>query len=205
MKNPLRGKPRWMQVTAVILVIYVIAMGLAIAMDPSHAFQTTSRHTEEQKASDRQSPEQKPEKNDETKADETPLVTKPTKLSVFRVDYKVGMFGDMKSFDGGSDQYADWYATLDPEGHFSFDINGVAYTTTLSKGRTETHPFAGSDQQVNHLKLDGHDDLTVGGVLINAYQLSDMYLLEMMTQVDGKSTTYYFYLEEPLENPVSDE
>ena len=138
------------------------------------------------------------EETAEEVAEVEPIVTETTYYDVFRLDWKEGLFGDVEVYTINTMDFSDSYAVLSPDGTFSFEINGVPYNGSISRGKETTHLYSGQDSKVTQLLFDGRDDATVGSVLIQGYYVeSDGYpLIEMVTSVDGKQVYATFYLWE---------
>lgn len=142
-----------------------------------------------------QKPRETPQKTQqEQPRDETPLVTEETRYSVTRADVRRGVMGDTVALDGGSERYADFYAIAQPDGSFSFDINGVAYNTKVTKGEQVNHIYSGQEQKVTQLLLDGKTTATVGTVGVEAFCVDDVILVDLSAREDGQYTQYTFYL-----------
>ena len=124
------------------------------------------------------------------------IVNKTTYYDVFRVDWRKGPFGDVEVYTANTMDFSGFYAGLEPDGTFSFDINGVPYNGSISLGKQTTHLYSGSDTEVTQLLFDGRDDATVGSVLIQGYTVDGYILVEMITKVDGDQVYATFYLWE---------
>lgn len=149
--------------------------------------------------SDTEPSEQEEEAEPEPEAPEqAQIVEDTTYYDVFRVDWKEGLFGDVEAYTSNTTDFSDSYAILQPDGLFSFEINGVPYNGSISLGNKTTHLYSGTDAEVTQLLFDGNDDTTVGSVLVQGYYVNDdkNLLIELTTDVDGKQVFATYYLWE---------
>lgn len=136
----------------------------------------------------------KEKKDEEPETEPEPIVTETTYYDVFRCDWKEGILGDVVVYTIDNMDFSDSYAVLQPDGTFSFEINGVPYNGTISLGKKTHHLYSGQDSEVTQLLFDGKDDTTVGSVLIQGYYVDEYPLIEMTTGVEGKQVFATFYL-----------
>ena len=135
------------------------------------------------------------EKTEEKKEEPKQIVDETTYYDVFRCDWKEGVLGDVEVYTQNTQDFSDSYAVLDPDGTFNFEINGVPYNGHIELGEKTHHLYSGiEDAEVTQLLFDGREDTTVGAVLIQGYYVDEYPLIEMITQMDGKTVFATFYL-----------
>lgn len=143
------------------------------------------------------------EKKEEEAPKEEPaqqIVAEQTHYDVFRCDYREGVLGDTQVFTQNTTDFSQDYADLSPDGSFSFSIEGVSYTTKISLGDKDHHLYSGNESaEVTRILLDGQKTATVGSVDIEGYYVDNYILLEMVTQVNHKTTFATYYLSKHVD------
>lgn len=191
-------------------VVATMALCLAISVGACGK-STSSKKSEDTSAkieqTEEQSKEESAEKTEEKPTEEAPkeepaqqIVTEQTHYDVFRCDYREGVLGDTQVMTINTTDFSQDYADLSPDGSFSFNIEGVSYTTKISLGDKTTHLYSGTEgAEVTRILFDGEKTVTVGSVDIEGFYVDNYILLEMVTQVNKKTTFATFYLWEHVD------
>lgn len=144
----------------------------------------------------------KSKEKEEPKEEEKPkqIVEETTYYDVIRCDYREGVTGDIEVRTLDTYDFSNDYAMLEPDGAFSFSVNGVDYTTKLTLGDATKHLYSGiEDAEVTQLLFDGSKYATVGTVDIEGFYVDNYILLEMSTSVNGTFVDATYYLGEHIE------
>lgn len=124
-----------------------------------------------------------------------PIVAETTNYEAYRADVQRGITGTPEMVSELTHDFGADYAILQPDGLFSFEVNGVPYNGTVSRGRETTHLYGGvSDYPATQLLFDGRDDATVGSVGVSGFLVDDQLQIVLTTTVDGTWTQACFYL-----------
>lgn len=146
------------------------------------------------------SSEEKPAEETEPEAEPEPIVTEETHYDVFRADIQKGVTGDVEAVTSDTQDFSDSYAVLMPDGSFTFEINGVPYSGTLTLGGPDHHLYSGIENaDVTRLLFDGDKFANVGSVDIEGFTVDDYLLIQLTTTVDSEWTQITFYLWEHVE------
>ena len=128
------------------------------------------------------------------------IVEETTYYDVIRCDYREGVTGDIEVRTLDTYDFSNDYAMLEPDGAFSFSVNGVDYTTKLTLGDATKHLYSGIEKaEVTQLLFDGSKYATVGTVDIEGFYVDNYILLEMSTSVNGTFVDATYYLGEHIE------
>lgn len=139
--------------------------------------------------------EEEPEPQPSPESTEEHIVEETTYYDVFRADMREGIFGDVEVYTIDTADFSDYYAVLNPDGTFSFDIYGVNYNGSIELGETTKHLYSGiEDSEVTRVLFDGTDTATVGTVDIEGFYVDNYFLIELMATVDGEFNDITFYL-----------
>ena len=182
---------------AVVFLILVLAGGVVSVFGPKKSDDTSAKteKTEQKAAEEEQKTEEKSKEEAPKEEPAQQIVTEQTHYEVFRCDVRRGVFGDTEAVTNNTVDFSQDYADLSPDGSFSFNIEGVSYTTKISLGEKDHHLYGGDeDAEVTRILFDGKQDISVGDVVVEGYYVDDYILLEMVTQVDKKTTFMTFYL-----------
>lgn len=169
-----------------------VALGLTLALSGCGGSKK-----DEDKGEKKQSKKKKQEKKEEKKEEPKPIVDEQTTYEVFRCDWRSGVLGDVEVYTKDSEDFGGSYAILDPDGTFSFEINGVPYNGHVELGDKATHLYSGiEDYELTRILFDGKKYGNVGSVDFEGfYEESEGYILiDMTTDVDGKYTSATYYL-----------
>lgn len=144
--------------------------------------------------------EEKPKEDKKDEENPEQIVDEPTAYDVIRCDYKEGVTGDVQVKTVNTTDFSGYYATLDPDGAFSFSVSGVDYTTNLTLGKETHHLYSGTENaKVTQLLFDGDKYITVGTVDIEGFYVDGYILLDMSTSVDGTFVDATYYLTKHID------
>ena len=186
-----------LKVVAVGFLVLAVVGLVASVLDPRKpdSSSTKTEQTEQQPKEEEKKAEEKPKEEAPKEEPAQQIVTEQTRYDVFRCDVKHGVLGDTVGVTNNTVDFSQDYADLSPDGSFSFSIQGVSYTTKISLGEKDHHTYSGIENyEVTRILFDGKDDITIGDVIVEGYYVDDYILLEMITQVDHKTTFMTFYL-----------
>jgi hypothetical protein len=124
-----------------------------------------------------------------------PVVAATTNYEVYRADVQQGVTGTPQMVSELTYDYSSDFAILQPDGAFSFEIQGVPYNGKVSRGRETTHLYSGiEDYPATEMLFEGRGDAEVGSVLVSGYFVDDQLQVLLTTGIDGTWTQACFYL-----------
>ena len=187
----------------VLIVIAAVLLGLGLlgtigrlAGGKKTESEPVKTEQAEQKATEEEQPKEEAPKEEPAQQ----IVTEQTHYDVFRCDVRHGVLGDTEAVTNNTVDFSQDYADLSPDGSFSFSIQGVSYTTKISLGEKDHHLYSGTENaEVTRILFDGKKDVTIGDVIVEGYYVDNYILLEMVTQVDHKTTFMTFYLQKHVD------
>lgn len=135
------------------------------------------------------------EKDPEPEPEPEPVVAETTNFEVYRADVQEGVLGTPEMVSELTYDFSGDYAIMQPDGLFSFEIQGVPYNGKVSRGKETTHLYSGiKDYPATEMLFDGRSDDEVGNVLVSGYFVDDQLQVLLTTDIDGTWTQACFYL-----------
>lgn len=135
------------------------------------------------------------EKDPEPEPEPEPVVAETTNFEVYRADVQEGVLGTPEMVSELTYDFSGDYAIMQPDGLFSFEIQGVPYNGKVSRGKETTHLYSGiKDYPATEMLFDGRSDDEVGNVLVSGYFVDDQLQVLLTTGIDGTWTQACFYL-----------
>lgn len=165
----------------------------------------TKKDEKEEEPKIEESKQEKPkeeQKQEEPKQEEQPqqIVTELTEYEVFRVDMRRGITGDVEVLTQNTTDFSGYYAILDPDNRFEMHIYDHDYNGHISLGDKTKHLYSGMDDyEVTRILFDGEQYANVGDTDIEGFYVDNYILIDMVLQVEGKTTFMTFYLWKKVE------
>jgi len=123
------------------------------------------------------------------------IVDELTNYVVYRVDIKHGITGTYEAMTENTQDFGGSYAVITPDSNFSFDINGVPFSGSVSVGEDTKTLYSGvEDYPAKRLLVNGNKFGNVGTVDFEVFLVDSDILVDMTTSDDDGMVFANFYL-----------